>query len=124
MRDGVVLGTIPIIGGTIFYMYTTEIEVKLVRVMMSGNLETVRAVFADIERENLEIRKLSPLMLRGLVDELEGTYFKVLSALSDVGISAEELSPFYLQRSFEPEGDTQDFYQIYQYFQELCQFCI
>lgn len=121
-EDGVVLRYNTYHRGTIFYMYTTEIEVKLVRVMMSGNLETVRAVFADIERENLEIRKLSPLMLRGLVDELEGTYFKVLSALSDVGISAEELSPFYLQRSFEPEGDTQDFYQIYQYFQELCQF--
>ena len=121
-EDGVVLRYNTYHRGTNFYMYTIEIEVKLVRVMMSGNLEAINAVFEDIKRENLEIRKLSPLMLRGLVDELEGTYFKVLSALSEVGVSADELSTFYLQRNFESEGDANDFYQIFHYFQELCQF--
>lgn len=121
-ENGVVLRYNTYHHGTTFYMYTTEIEVKLVRVMMSGNLKAVDAVFADIERENLEMRKLSPRMLRGLVDELEGTYFKVLSVLSDLGISAEELSLFYLNRNLEPEGDAKNFYKIYQYFQELCQF--
>ncbi len=103
---------------TTFYYFPTEIEIKLMRVMMSGNWSAVENVFEELERENVEIRKLTPMMMQGLIEELTGTYAKVLSSVNELGVSSEKLRPFFFQHDLG--GTDMDLLRVRGRFHELC----
>lgn len=107
-------------GKATFYYFPTEVEVKLIRVMLSGNLDVVRSVFLELRRENIEIRCLAPATMKLLNEELVGAYSKILSALSDSGMTDEKLAPFYLYEAFS-NGEN-DFSEIQNRFENLCVF--
>lgn len=90
---------------TTFYFYPTEVEIKLIRIMTSGNQAAVEAVFHELREKNTENRRLSPAMMHSLVEELNGTYLKIISSLNDAGIHAEDLDRFYLEYGGDEESD-------------------
>lgn len=65
------------------FYYPLELEQKLLRVTLSGNEETVTQIFNELQQENLRSRQLSVSMYQRLLEELLGTFVKVLGLMRE-----------------------------------------
>jgi AraC-like DNA-binding protein len=60
------------------YYYPTEVEAELIRCARAGDVDSVRAIAAEVTSENFENRRLSRESVRGLYRELEATRSKLV----------------------------------------------
>jgi two-component system response regulator YesN len=55
------------------YFYPIELEMRLISLVKSGGKEEVKAIFAEIYKENIERRNLSPAMVKQLIQLIRGS---------------------------------------------------
>lgn len=74
-----------------YFYYPVELEQKLIRIILSGNEETVHQIFDELQQENLQKRHLSSSMYQQLMRELQGTFVKTLAVMDENQYCTNEL---------------------------------
>ncbi len=97
-------------GDTHFFYYPAELELKLVRVVASGNEEAAHEAFDELYEENFRRERLSPAMLRYFLAELNGTYLKIAASVQKRDV--------HLPLPDESEPTEEAFWQIWARYQQ------
>jgi two-component system response regulator YesN len=99
------------------YYFPLELEAKLMSAVKSGDMEGIRNILDKLYSENYIIRKLSPVSLIHLLNEIRGTFYKLYIQLpenntdsssplfedirNNAGLDDPEMIYRYLFRGFE-----------------------
>jgi two-component system, response regulator YesN len=98
------------------YYFPVDTEMRMIQTVRSGNREGLEYLFADVEKENFQKRKLSDTVVRHLLFELNATMLKIFESLQDAKYSFEGWILHFDNRNPVME----DYHRLKETFLELC----
>lgn len=94
------------------YVYTTDMETKLINLAVTGGIEEIIKILNTIYGQNLLERKLSVDMMKQLVYDMRGTIYKIMDKIQINNVVDEELE--LLQSKDNMEEILNSFIEIYE----------
>lgn len=100
-----------------FYYYPIDMEMQIMNMVQSGNLEELKNLFSHLEKENFQKRKLTDSVVYNLLSELNGTMIKIFESFDEMKVPFDDCIV-----QFDNQSPLLDYYsQIKESFSRLCE---